>query len=180
LGISFSYDNTFTGEKTPPNLSAASGSADELKYSMKDMFNIHNQKLTSTGSFDFGKGKYSQELKINQSPTASETFSSIAGGISLLAQYTEGAMQGFKVTQIQLPIWNIGNKNFFSAVKPELNTIINNNGSLTTEYIPHFYSLPEMLSDRSIRNYANYLEMPNGFHKNIRLVWNNWFRGWDY
>jgi len=42
LGISFSYDNTFTGEKTPPNLSAASGSVDELKYSMKDMFVVMN------------------------------------------------------------------------------------------------------------------------------------------
>ena len=61
LGMNFEYNNTFTGEKTPPNLSAASGSVDELKYNMQDMFNIHNQKLTPTGRFDLKKENYKQK-----------------------------------------------------------------------------------------------------------------------
>ncbi|GEM_PF-6737333 len=180
LGINFSYNNTFMGERTPPNLSAASGSVDELKYSMKDMFNIHNKKLTSTGRFDFLNKQYSHDIEAKKELLGFEKYGGFIAATEIAIQYTEGAMQGFKVTKIQLPMWQVGKDRFFSAIKPELNMFINNNGSLTAEFIPHFYNLPEMLLDRNIRNYANYLEMPDGSKKKRLKFFNNWLRGWDY
>ncbi len=180
LGISFPYNNTFMGEKTPPNLSTASGSVDELKYNMKDMFNIHNKKLASTGRFDFLNKQYSHDIEVKKEVAGNEKYGGFIGATAIAIQYTEGAIQGFKVAKIQLPIWQIGSYRFFSAIKPELNMFINNNGSLTAEFIPHFYNLSEVLLDRSVHNYASYLEMPDSSKKERLKIFNNWLRGWDY
>ncbi|MCF6334573.1 MAG: hypothetical protein L3J12_02390 [Spirochaetales bacterium] len=176
-GMTFSYNNGFTGEDSREQLSTQSESVDELAYGMNNVFNTHNQKLASTGAPYFGRNLYTRDIEIKQS---SDLVGTAAGGAAMIAQYTEGMLQGFEVTKIQLPMWQIGGNNYFTAIRPELSTFTNNNGNLNAESIPKFYSSTDLMFDNSIKNYANYLEMDEGFKKNWLGGFNNYLRGWDY
>jgi len=52
--------------------------------------------------------------------------------------------------------------------------------NITYELIPHFYNSSEILLDRRINNYANYLGMQEGLKKLGIKIFNNTFRGWEY
>ena len=179
-GVSFEYDSFYSGNNKKEEIPLETESIDELSYSQKQMFDTHNQKLRSTGGFNFGQERYGRNIEIKQGAIGSDMYNATAGGIAMMAQYTEGTRQGFEITNIQLPMWEVGSQNFFSAVKPELYSFSNNNGQLSAEYRPHFYTSDEMRFDNSIRNYSKYLEMPEGFKKNWYAGYNNYLRGWDY
>ncbi|WP_028973300.1 hypothetical protein [Spirochaeta cellobiosiphila] len=104
-------------------------------------------------------------------------WSSAVDGLAIGAQYTEGISQGYNVTNTKLKVWNVGDTNFFTMIKPEVARLKNNGGVVTVEYDPVFISSDKVKEDSSLYNYSNYLDMPAGTNKTWKGIMGTIF-GW--